>query len=394
MKVEIPLLVLSSLVIFSYIFDLFARKSKIPSILLLVASGVGLQYAASYFDISTVALERILPLLGTVGLILIVLEGSLELKLSGDKKQLIRKSVASAFFVLLATTFAITGFLYFYTDASLRLCFINAIPFSIISSAIAIPSASVLDPERKEFIVYESSMSDIFGIMLFNFAVMNTSYGVRSFTSLIGETILITLLAAVFCIGLLYLLSRITHKLKFFLVISVLVLVYAFGKVYHLSSLIIVLVFGLFLSNAHLIRVPFFQRKFMYKNYLQDLEQMHLLSGESAFLVRTFFFLIFGISIDVFSLVHHSVLITGGAIVLLIYLSRFTYHRLFLKTASLTELLLSPRGLISILLFLSIPASERIPGVGEGTMLLVIILTSLIMTIGLVRNQAPAPATD
>lgn len=391
MSVEIPLLVLSSLVIFSYIFDLFARKSKVPSILLLLLTGVGLQFAASYFGISTTSLERILPLLGTVGLILIVLEGSLELKLNKEKKTLLKQSLAASFFILLGTTLAITLFIYYLTDSSLRNAFINAIPFSIISSAIAIPSASSLSPARKEFVVYESSLSDIFGIMLFNFAISNTSYGLISFSKLAGETIVITVLSAVFCIALLYLLSRITHRLKFFLIISVLVLVYAFGKFYHLSSLVIVLVFGLFLSNATSIRSTFFRRFFLYKNYDQDLEQLHLLSGESAFLVRTFFFLLFGLSIDLNALASNYVFIAGILMVLIIYLIRFIYQKIWMKNATITELLLSPRGLISILLFLSIPTEQRITEISEGVMLLVILLTSIIMTIGLVNAK---PAVD
>jgi Kef-type K+ transport system membrane component KefB len=387
MKVEIPLLILSSLVIFSYIFDLFARKTKIPSILLLLATGVGLQFAAAYFGFSTVTLQRILPLMGTIGLILIVLEGSLELKLTSDKKKLLKQSLAASFFILLGTTFAITLLFYYLTESSLRNAFINAIPFSIISSAIAIPSASSLPAARKEFVVYESSLSDIFGIMLFNFAITNTNYGFISFSKLIGETVVITILSATFCIALLYLLSRITHRLKFFLVISVLVLVYAFGKFYHLSSLVIVLVFGLFLSNATAIRSTFFRRFFLYKNYDQDLEQLHLLSGESAFLVRTFFFLIFGLSLDLTSLANVQVFLAGILIAVLIYLVRFFYQRIWLKSATVTELLLSPRGLISILLFMSIPEDQRIIEVSEGVMLLVILLTSLIMTIGLLRAK-------
>lgn len=325
--------------------------------------------------------------MGTVGLILIVLEGSLELKLNRDKKTLLKQSLAASLFILLGTTLAITLLFYLLTESSLRSAFINAIPFSIISSAIAIPSASSLPPARREFVIYESSLSDIFGIMLFNFAITNTSYGFTSFSNLIGETIVITLLSATFCIALIYLLSRITHRLKFFLVISVLILVYAFGKFYHLSSLVIVLVFGLFLSNATSIRSTFFRRFFLYKNYDQDLEQLHLLSGESAFLVRTFFFLIFGLSLDLTSLVDSQVFIAGILIVVLIYLIRWIYQKFWMKSATLTELLLSPRGLISILLFLSIPEDQRIAEVGNGVMLLVILLTSIIMTIGLVRAK-------
>ncbi|NBW39304.1 MAG: sodium:proton antiporter, partial [Cytophagia bacterium] len=127
-----------------------------------MSTGVGLQFAASYFGFSTVTLQRILPLMGTVGLILIVLEGSLELKLNKEKKTLLKQSIAASFFILLGTTLAITLFIYYLTDSTLRSAFINAIPFSIISSAIAIPSAAGLAPARKEFVVYESSLSDIF----------------------------------------------------------------------------------------------------------------------------------------------------------------------------------------------------------------------------------------
>ena len=46
-----------------------------------------------------------------------------------------------------------------------------AIPLSIISSAVAIPSATGLIDHEREFVIYESTFSDILGIMIFNYAL-------------------------------------------------------------------------------------------------------------------------------------------------------------------------------------------------------------------------------
>ncbi|MEQ1584381.1 MAG: hypothetical protein ABL895_00770 [Cyclobacteriaceae bacterium] len=191
MSVEIKLIILSSLVIFSYLFDLAAKKFKIPSVILLLLSGIGLRYLADFFSFVTPNFNTILPLIGTVGLILIVLEGSLELKLDKEKSGLIKKSLASAFFILIITSSGIALFFYYLTGENFRTCFLNAVPLGVISSAIAIPSASTLPVNRKDFIVYESSLSDIFGIILFNFMITNDVINVTSFVNLTWQTILI-----------------------------------------------------------------------------------------------------------------------------------------------------------------------------------------------------------
>lgn len=394
MSVEIILIILSSLVIFSYVFDLFAKKFRVPSVILLLLSGIGLRYVAGVLDINTINFNSILPLIGTVGLILIVLEGSLELRLEKSKLQLIRSSLSSAFFILLLTTTSIAAFFYFFSGEHFQKCFLNAVPLGIISSAIAIPSASVLPPGRKDFIVYESSMSDIFGIILFNFMLANETISFTSFVRLGWQTILILFIAGLFCLGLLYLLKRITHHLKFFLIISVLILVYGIGKIYHLPTLVIVLAFGLFLNNLHWIQLPWFNRIFTYDNFTKDLNQLTQLSGESAFIVRTFFFLIFGFSLDVNSLLNINVLQSGMVIVLLTYLIRILYQRIFIKSASWAEIFLSPRGLISILLFYSIPTTLRIEGLSDALLFFVILATSSIMGIGLVVSREKNAAPD
>lgn len=380
------LIILSGLVIFSYLFDLIAGKIKLPSVLLLLFLGITIKQVVNYFGFRTYDFTPILPALGTLGLILIVFEGSLELKYTPEKNRIIKKTFLSALIILLLTCASVTAIIYYLSGRDIYLCFLNAIPFCVVSSAIAIPSSSGISKEKREFIIYESSFSDILAIVLFNFAVSNTSFDIKAFSGLGIELIIIILFAASSCVLLLYLIGRIKHHIKFFLIISLIILVYAIGQTYHLSALIIVLSFGLFLNNAGQIRLPWFRKNFLYPGYTFDLKQLLQLSAESAFLMRTFFFVMFGFSMDIYQLENWTILATGGAILLAIYIIRFLYIKLVSRIDLMPELVLIPRGLISVLLYYNLPKTLRIKGIETGLLFVVILGTSIIMSLGLLLS--------
>jgi len=381
------LIALSGLVIFSYLFDLFASKTKLPSVLLLLLLGIGLKLLSDQFQWQTINFLRILPALGTVGLILIVFEGSLELKYNKQKNKVIKDAFFAAFFILLITVITITIIIQQITGKDLYLCFTNAIPFSVISSSIAIPSVAGLSKKTREFIIYESSFSDILGIILFNFAVSNPQISLSSFAGLGLNMALITGLSIIACVLLLYIMGRLSHHVKFFLIISILILVYAIGQSYHLSSLVLVLAFGLFLNNADQIKHAWFRSIFLYKNLANDLAQLHQLSAETAFILRTFFFVIFGFTIDIFKLDDQHIFLNGLLILFTIYLIRFTYLRIFKKENTIPEGFVTPRGLISILLYYNLPDKLKIPEIGTSFLFMVVLGTSIIMTIGLMTSK-------
>lgn len=382
------LIILSGLVIFSYLFDLIAGKTKIPSVILLLFLGIGIHLVADYFGWLKINFTPILPALGTLGLILIVFEGALELKYSKSKNTVIKRSFLSALIILLSTAVLITAGFWYISGESIYRCFINAIPFCVVSSAIAIPSASGMSKEKKEFIIYESSFSDILTVVLFNFMLSNNKQiNVGSFATLGIELVLILVVAAGSCLLLLYLIGRLTHHVKSFLIISLLILVYCIGQSYHLSSLIIVLALGLFLNNAGQIKFGWFRKYFIYPTLGHDIKQLFQLSAESAFLMRTFFFIIFGYTMDVFQLKSGAVIANGGMVLLMIYLVRFVYIKTVLKTSLMPELVIIPRGLISVLLFYNIPADIKIPVIGTGLLFVVILGTSIIMSLGLLGTR-------
>lgn len=103
---------------------------------------------------------------------MIVLEAAVDLKISREKIPLIRKSVLISLLVLVITSLAIGSSIMLLINEPFFNCLIYAIPLSVVSSAVLIPSVHTLSEQKKEFLIYESTFSDIIGIMFFNFVVL------------------------------------------------------------------------------------------------------------------------------------------------------------------------------------------------------------------------------
>ena len=132
-----------------------------------------------------------------------------------------------------------------------------------------------------------------------------------------------------------------------------------------------------------------------YDGLRHDLTGLHQLSAESAFLLRTFFFLVFGYTLDFDDLFRSEVFIYGLLIILLVYIIRWAYLHFIARAHVWPELLITPRGLISVLLFISIPAEKLIVSFGNGLLLFLIILSGLLMTVGLIATgKKPTPSGD
>lgn len=382
------------LIIASYLFDMVSRRTKFPSVILLILSGMGMKiFAGSLnYQIPEPFMKEILPSLGNIGLILIVLEGALELEITAEKKKLILRGFLVALVILLLTSIGIAYTLQAFDDtASFLTCLRHAVPFGVISSAVAIPSVASLGGVKKEFIIYESTFSDILGIIFFNFILKNDEIKVQAIWELSLDILVIFVASILVTYLLLQLMNKITHHVKFFLILSLLILTYLIGKYYHLSSLIIIFFFGLFLKNTHVFIPEKLKRFVPLGKTKEDLYQFFLLTAESAFLIRTFFFLFFGFSIDLQRLQHPDAYIYGGAIVLIIYLIRLIYLGLTQRKNLLPEALIAPRGLISILLFLqfydylNVKNQLNLLIVKENTLLIVILGSMLVMMLGIVK---------
>ncbi|TDB61762.1 cation:proton antiporter [Arundinibacter roseus] len=389
MDISILIIILSCSVLLSYGFDLISSRTKLPSVILLMATGIIIRQVTSILNITIPYVEIILPTLGTLGLILIVLEGGLDLELSGGKYKLIARTFVSAFLGLMLSMLVIASILYLLLGEKFYNAMVTATPFAIISSAVAIPSVRGLDEKRRDYMVYESSLSDILGLMLFNILVIPSGSGWESAGQFFKSTILIVIISVICCFVLLYLISRINHHVKYLPIISALFIVYAVGKIYHLSSLLAILVFGLFLNNTELFVRGKLNDFFKNDLFEKELEQFKKLTAESAFVIRTFFFLIFGYSTNISELADLDAWIVSCLILMAIIGTRYVSLKTSFKGSLNPLLYIAPRGLITVLLFLSIPPEYMVKGFRQGILMITVILTALTMMVAVMSYKKP-----
>lgn len=374
------------LLLFAYLFDVSSARTKIPSVILLLILGWGVKQVANLFEISVPNLIPVLPILGTVGLILIVLEGSLELELNKSKLKIIGKSSLMAIFQMLIISFGLAYSFYLFGSSTFKSGLINAIPIAIISSAIAIPSARNLSAHNKEFVTYESSLSDIFGVIFFNFITLNNNLNSEIFGVFLLQLLLMIIVSFVSTLGLAFLLSKIKHHIKFTPIILLIILIYSISKIYHLPSLIFILIFGLFIGNLDELKRFKSITKLKPEILTFEVQKFKEITIELTFMIRALFFLLFGFLIETSELLNTDTLIWAIAITSGIFLIRILLLKIF-KLATNPLFYIAPRGLITILLFLNIPLNQNLSIANKSLILQVIILTALVMMFGLMRHK-------
>ncbi len=374
------------LLLLAYVFDISSPLTKIPSVILLLLLGWVVKQGTYLLVIPVPDLNPLLPLLGTFGLILIVLEGALELELDESKIPTIKKSTLIALITMITLAVILAVAFQFFGHVSFKTGLINAIPFCVISSAIAIPSARNLSSSDKEFVIYESSLSDILGVLFFNFIVLNEYINGQSFGHFLFQIIIVVLISLVSVLGLSFLLSRIKHHITYTPIILLVILIYAITKVYHLPGLIFILVFGLFLGNIEKLKQISWIGRFYTGKMSTEVAKFKGITIEATFLVRALFFILFGFLMEASEILNLDTMPYAVAIVLAVGVVRWIALKIS-KIPFAPLLYIAPRGLITILLFLAIIPEHSIPFVNKALVIQTIILSVLAMMGGLMRSQ-------
>tara|TARA_B100001758_G_scaffold247879_1_gene268085 strand:+ start:73358 stop:74632 length:1275 start_codon:yes stop_codon:yes gene_type:complete len=383
------IIIFSVTIIISYFFNIYAKKSGIPAVLLLIGLGIIINYGLRIFGVPKPDLLPILEVLGVVGLILILLEAALDLRILKEKIGLIIASFFVALIGLGATAYLAAFALNYVIGVDILIGMLYTIPLSILSSAIILPSISDLSENKREFMVYESTFSDIVGIVGF-YTVLTMASTQRTeniYGEVFGNLFITILLSFLLSYILIYVFQKIKGNVKLFLLIAILLLLYAVGKMFNLSSLIIILIFGMILNNYKV----FFRGRLMgllEEEKVEDvLDDMKIITAESAFVVRTFFFIIFGWSVFLGSLLSVKVIGIGLLILVVIYIVRGVVLFIFNGKDIFPQLFLAPRGLITILLFFAIPEELSAGKEFQGVLLFVILISCLVMTRSLVAHK-------
>lgn len=374
------------LLLIAYIFEVSSPKTKIPSVILLLIVGWAVRQASNFFGLHIPNLSPILPIIGSIGLIMIVFEGALDLELNRSKKSLIINSTLMAFIPMIVLSFGIAFAFEYFGGVSLRLGLLNAIPFTVISSAIAISSAQNLLNKDREFVTYESTMSDIFAVIFFNFIVRNEVIDLNSFSVFGAQIVLVLIVTVVATLGLAFLVSKIKHHVKFLPIILLIILIYTIAKEYHLPALIFIFVLGLFMGNLDRFKRYRFVDRLQPEITVKEVIKLKDITNELTFSIRALFFLLFGYLIETSELLNTHTLIWAIGIFVGIYILRLIFLKVFRQNLN-PLLYIAPRGLISILLFITIPEGQQIYLVNQSLIIQIIILTALFMMGGLMISR-------
>ncbi len=384
----------TSIILFSFLFRSVARRTNVPAVLILLALGIGLQYLLRYWNIN-IDFTPFLQILGLIGLYMVVLEAALHLRIRRSKIKLILKSFAVAVIGLASSIAMITAILYHMLPG---ITWIQALfygtPLSVMTSAIVIPGTKKLRDSKRDFHHYESSLAEILGIMVFFFLVwmydpmmehgFTGEEPARLFLINAAEAIGIALITSY---GVLLLFQRIQQKAELFVLLSVLLLLYGVSKELELSPLVVIVVFGIVVSNLRLLFRGRLRRLLKPETFEEMEEGLHELTNDTSFIVRIFFFVIFGASIVLSSLLSLQIFLISGLILALIYLLRLVLIRIFIGKNMYPQVWISPRGLSTLLLFYAIPITFQTDLFNPGILLFIIIGSGLIMTAGKISHR-------
>lgn len=370
------ILAFSGVLLAAYLLDVFGRRTRLPPVVLLIFVGIAARLVLDRIGFQLNWVDPLVPIVGTLGLILIVLEGALDLSLRRERVRLI----ARASFVMLAGfVLCVVGFTALFEKAlglAVVPAVLAAISVAVISSAVAIPSVSGLPEHTREFVVYESSLSDIVGVLVF-YAWLESGGQTAEFGEALFGGMALSLVAAVAAgIGILYLINRVEGHVRFLPLLAGLALLYALGKELHLSPLVLILVCGLLLNNTHLLQRFRRMQPLLRPGYGSTLREFKSLVVELTFAVKSFFFLMLGYWTDLSAMADWRAWAVLVAALGLIYPMRYALLRFVRQPDAARLVWAAPRGLITVLLFLTAMTAPGLEDFPFGAIMLLVLFTA------------------
>ncbi len=220
--------------------------------------------------------------------------------------------------------------------------------------------------------------------MIFDFILFNESsigLGVFKF----ARDGILTVVLALISTGILgYLLHKTTYHINYVIILTFIVLIYSLAKSFHLPALLLILIFGLVLANNKFLEKEFIKRFIDFPKFRNDIGSFKKILGELTFLVRSFFFIMFGFYTQVFDLFNQENILTASIISLGIFLLRWLFFKIVLRLPAVPMVFFAPVRSDYNFAFLSSPLPVEISNsvISQAVVTLVILITILFMAIG------------
>ncbi|MGB7971560.1 MAG: cation:proton antiporter [Candidatus Deferrimicrobiaceae bacterium] len=376
------------------------RKTRIPDIPLLLGIGVLLGPVLHLMDSRT--LLPLAPYIGTLALLMIMLEGGMNLDVDRVVRQMKWIVLLTSLAFLLATA-GIAAVLHFHAGMSIPLSLILGAALGCTSGAVVIPLVQDMrmSVNTRTLLTLEAALGDTLAVVLVLFLIRYIKAPIADtglqVSLLVSAFLWAGLLGGVGGVLWVRFLARVGRMhLSYMLTMAAILLLYAACEIIHASGVFAVLVFGMAMTNAESI-----MKKMPTKNqYDWDATDFALhdtigwFHDEVTFIARVFFFVYLGMLLDVSGFTQVVVVASCG-IVLLVYLTRYLATRIVgwlgrrqppFERGIITGM--APRGLASAVLA-TLPSAAGIEGTGSFIQyaIFVIVVTNVILTASVFRSE-------
>lgn len=406
MNVTLLFALLGALVVLAFAANRLFRRTRVPDVIVLMATGLllgptfGLVHAEQF--------QPVTHAFGTLAVILILFEGGLGLDLRSTLRHF-PGGILLSFLAYVFSLFIIAAVMHWSLNVPLAPALITGAVLGCTSSSITLPALEQIkaSPAARVTMVLDSSLSDTFAILTVGILLDLGSHGGPVAARFIGQAFFVVLtslaLAAVTAAFWSYLLPKLSER-RFWnvLTLSAVLLLYAAAEQIGVSGLITIFCFGIFLANIRRLDLTALE-DFLDSKLVGDEHHAQVLSfhAELAFLIRTFFFVLLGVVVELRQLVSYLPQVAGlvGAIILARALavgaSSWAWKGLHPGEREVI-LWIMPRGLITVVLALQVvqargDAFSFLPAVAFAT----ILVTNLMLVIGSIRaSRLPISASE
>lgn len=388
--VATEIVILAGLLIFvSHLFAVLFEKKGIPDVLLLMILGIIMGPVLHLVDPNSLGV--ISNVFTTITLVIILFEGGLDLKIETVRSAL-KGTTLLTHISFFATTLVVglIGWLLLKMEPIPAFC-LGAI-LGGTSSAVVIPMVAQLklQTDSKTILVLESALSDVLCIV-FVLALVE-AWGAEGINigAIIGNILSSFILAALLGIAAALFWSLMLTRIRrlqnsMFITPAFLFVIYGIAELLGFSGAIAALAFGVSLANINKFNLKAIKRLSQQELQTFD-ENERKFFAEFGFILKTFFFLFIGLSIQ-FSNIWAIML--GFFITVIIYAIRIPVVRLSIDSPLPKEDLtimatMVPKGLAaavlaSIPLQYGMPGSEMIRDITYAVILTSIVFTSIII---------------
>lgn len=376
------------LVFLAHLFTGIFSRTRVPDVILLIIIGVCVGPVLGLA--SPPLFGAVGPVFTTVTLIIILFESGIALRLT-----MLRSALGGAMTLaplsFFSTMLVVAGLAIWLTDLEILPAFILGAIVGSTSEAVVIPLVRQLAirEETKTLLSVESSVNDVLSIVITIALVQAYTLGKFEIATVTGDLIASFLVALVFgIVGALIwsiLLNRI-HAIKnaMFTTPAFVFVIFGIVETIGFSGAIAALAFGVTIGNIETIRFPVFKTLTMKEPVgLNETEKVFF--SEVAFLLKTFFFIYLGISLELISgwFIIVGLVLTIVAFALRIPAVKLVSKSMAPKDASVMAIMV-PKGLAAVVLA-SIPVQQGVIG-GEiiknityGIVLFSIVFTSFLV---------------